>query len=196
VMMPGIEPESMRYASLTFLHGQVLLAQRKFAPAWAQLEPTAALLQRLVGEGHDVTVNANLLAAMALAGLGRFDEAEQRLGAAARHAAEPAVAAITRVRLANAQARLDRLRGRHEAAIPRLQALLREPAEPAELVRRLRRERARGRIELGLNLLALRQREPAAAAFETALADLSQLEVERTPWRADAESGLARARTP
>jgi Tfp pilus assembly protein PilF len=76
--------------------------------------------------------------------------------------------------------------------VRRLQPVLAD-ANPAP---RLQRERARARVELGLDQLALGRRGDAMASFETALSELARLETEPTPTRAEALGGLARARTP
>ena len=203
------QAESFSHAGTLASLGAVLLAQRRADEALALLAPAADTLARVLGPGHDAALLVRTQQALALALLGRLDEAGQLLASNDALFAGAAVASATRAKASIVHAMLARLRGEPAAAIERLRPLLADAGAGADAdagadinntdtnagaAPKLQRERMRARIEAGQAHLALARSADAAAAFEAALRDIERLEIAPTPARADALAGLARAR--
>jgi tetratricopeptide (TPR) repeat protein len=162
-----------------------LLALRRPQAALADLTPAVESLERSVGRTHRLALTARLMRMVALAHVGRTEEALAEVTAlgAMPEAQHPGLAYDT---LAGT---VYRLAGRPlEAFEAQQRALHRIPDDPVE-----RWHLMQILIERGLTELELELPEQAQASMEEALA-LSETELRRdTPMRADAWLGLGRA---
>jgi tetratricopeptide (TPR) repeat protein len=185
VRAASMERDSRGWGNTHLSRGMTLLALRRPDAALADLTPAVQSLERSVGPTHRFTLTARMMRMVALAYLGRSEEAlaEAATLGAMPEAQHPSLSYDT---LAGT---VYRLAGRPlEAFEAQQRALHRIPDDPVE-----RWHLMRILIERGLTQLELEVPEQAQASMEEALA-LSETELRRdTPMRAEAWLGLGRA---
>ena len=185
VRAASMERDSRGWGNTHLSRGMTLLALRRPDAALADLTPAVESLERSVGRTHRFTLTARLMRMVALAHVGRTQEAlaEATALGAMPEAQHPSLSYDT---LAGT---VYRLAGRPlEALEAQQRALHRIPDDPVE-----RWHLMRILIERGLTDLELELPEQAQASMEEALA-LSETELRRdTPMRADAWLGMGRA---
>ena len=185
VRAASMERDSRGWGNTHLSRGMTLLALRRPDAALADLTPAVKSLERSVGPTHRFTLTARMMRMVALAYLGRSEEAlaEAATLGAMPEAQHPSLSYDT---LAGT---VYRLAGRPlEAFEAQQRALHRIPGDPVE-----RWHLMQILIERGLTDLDLELPEQAQASMEEALA-LSETELRRdTPMRADAWLGLGRA---
>jgi serine/threonine-protein kinase len=180
--------ESFRYASVLHLRGAALLAARKEVEALPDLMRAARTLRHALERPHARTAEFEADQALALARLGRHDEAQRVIEAILSPGPRPDDPLAARLRYVLGVSR--RLQGDYTEAL-RLQqqslASIRDEMPSAV-------ERMNALKEVGLNLQELDRPAEAATFLESALA-LSRRSQSRTnPDRADVLVGLGRAR--
>lgn len=186
----AMPPDALPLATTRATWGAALLAAGRTADALAELDTARQALERGAPAASDAAVMAAVNAALALARLGRGDEAGARLVALATRLDGPAVQRATRERARLARAAAERARGLPREALATLQPLLDGAGGPP----RVQRERMRAWLEAGQVRLALGQRDAAASAFETALSESRRLEGAVSATRVQAQSGWQVAR--
>ncbi len=181
--------DSMSYA-LT-LHSRALahLARQQGAAARDHAQRAFALVEKLVGAGHEAAVAVRTTVALAHAIEGRLEEAAQQIEQVAPHSAKLAPEHPYRARVARAGGTIARLRGERAAAMQHLQPLI----DSTEKAPKWQRERMHAWAQVGWVQLEQGAADKAMASFERAIKEFERLETKVTPARADALLGLGRA---
>jgi serine/threonine-protein kinase len=185
ILGPTVQPDSVAYAGLLEARAAALLGVNQPEPALAAVERAREIVVAKLGATHEQAHVLQVYRARALMLLGRLDEAADMLRATIaqyRATGYSTVAAPTYLLGVVA-----RLQGDTAAALK-----LQESAYRA--VRKgptARRWGSRVLVEIGLNQLALNQREPARAALTEALTILQEKFRMQTPLIASAHLGLA-----
>ena len=188
VRAASMERDSRGWGNTHLSRGMTLLAMRRPRPRAGRSLPAVESLERAVGATHRFTLTARLMRMVALAQVGRTDQA---LAEAAALAAMPEAQHPSLFYDAHAGT-VYRLAGRPVQAFEAQQrALHRIPDDPVRRWNLMRVLVERGLTELELGLVAESQ-----GSLDEALA-LSATEQRReTPMRADAWLGLGRALSP
>jgi serine/threonine-protein kinase len=186
-----LAPGSANWSAAVVNHATALLAARRGAEALAALDTALPKLEASLGPGHASTVAARVKRALALTFAGRAAEGAALAAAqvAAARAAGPGQEALVARALYVEGVALRLGRRPAEALARQREALAAAGDGPRGAV-----ERFTARAEEGLALVALGQTEEGEAALDAALAEMAVRWPGPTPERADALTGLGRAR--
>lgn len=190
IITAQVQPESLAYAGTLSARAQARLARRDAAAALNEFNIAVPILERVLGAARDATLLARTGRALALAYLGRFDDAQEEVNAVARAVKGKGVIEPLGARVAQVRGTIARLRGDLAAALQWQQPV----AELKDAGPKQQRERMRALAEIGLIGLDQGDAASAAAILEQALKEFERLESRITPARADALVGLGRAR--
>lgn len=181
------KPDSYIYARQVYTHGVALLEARKINEALLSLDNALHTFQRVLGPSNEVTSDAQISRALALAYAGKTGDALREL--------EPIVTRLREsndelsLRLLHVRGVVARLAGSYEEAL-RLQKACVSAAKESP---KAGLYSMRALTETGLNQLELGDYNDAATSFKQALTLFSKLQKRMTPAQADALTGLARA---
>jgi serine/threonine-protein kinase len=179
------EPESYYYAGTRLTRGVTLLAARRAEAARRDLADAGAVLSRIYGPSNWETLSAQLNEAVALAYLGRFAEADERLRPV--YDGSPDIAHPMWAR--HIVGIVKRLQGDFAAALESQEAAFALiPDDP-----KADWNRERVWIEIGLDQVGLRRYAAALESFDRARSFYPSRPAEMHPDRADALVGAARA---
>ncbi len=190
IITAQVQPESLAYAGTLSARAQARLARRDAAAALNEFNIAVPILERVIGAEHDATLLARTGRALALAYLGRFDDSQEEINAAANAVEGKGVIEHLGARVAQVRGTIARFRGDLAAALQWQQPV----AELKDVGPKQQRERMRALAEIGLIRLDQGDAASATAILEQALKEFERLESRITPARADALVGLGRAR--
>jgi serine/threonine-protein kinase len=187
IIAEDARPESFRYAAALHARGAALLAARRADEALPDLTRAVEIARQALTPLHDVTRTFAAEQALALAWLGRHEEAEHLVVEILPR--DPHSSSRSTARLWHVLGVVKRLRGEYAEAL-RLQQQAREsmPDGASAL------ERMNILKEIGLNLQELARPAEASTWLEQALALSRRAQTRPTPDRADTLVGLGRAR--
>jgi tetratricopeptide (TPR) repeat protein len=179
-------PDSYNHAGALYSRGAALVAARRGTEALAPLSSALETFKTVLGPAHAQTSKTHVNRALALAYMGKLEEARQQI--------DPIVSAQRASRDASLNATLYaegfllRLAGNYSVA-ERLQmeSMVLSQANPKAKV-----DAAKAATEVGLNHVELGQLDEAAQFLEKALALFKETQPQVTPPRADALVGLGR----
>ena len=181
-------PESYRYAAVLQSRGAALLGARRTAEALPDLTRAVETVRRELAPEHDVTRAFAADQALALARLGRYDEAEQVIQEAAPR--NPQTKDRLTARLHYVLGVVKRLRGEYTDAL----GLQRQSLASMQDRTTFELTRMNVLTEMGLNLQELARPVEASAFLEQALSFSRHAQTRPNPDRADVLVGLGRAR--
>lgn len=190
IITAQVQPESLAYAGTLSARAQARLARRDAAAALNEFNMAVPILERVIGAEHDATLLARTGRALALAYLGRFDDSQEEINAAAKAVEGKGVIEPLGARVAQVRGTIARFRGDLAAALQWQQPV----AELKDAGPKQQRERMRALAEIGLIRLDQGDTASAAAILEQSLKEFERLESRITPARANALVGLGRAR--
>ena len=176
------DPKAVHAYAVRSTYGGALLEARKPSLALAELDAALPQIEARAGPAHAWTQSAHEQHALALAWLGRLDEAEKEVAGLPRPKQRP------HWRTLRAASIVERLRGDAPAGEVDAREALAEP-DPASV----EVQRMSVLPELGLALEEQGRHAEAAAALGEALSLAQRLQTTFSPLQAEASVGLARA---
>jgi serine/threonine protein kinase/TolA-binding protein len=190
IISAKVETESMTFAGTLSARAQARLARRDAGAALEEFNRAIPILERMLGAERESTLLARTGRALALAYLGRLDEAQLEIAAVSKIVAPKDALEPLGARVAQVRGTIARMRGNLPAAL--------QAQSPIAALKdggpKLQRERMRALAEIGLINLEMNNAATGAATLELALAEFKRLESSITPSRADALIGLGRTR--
>jgi eukaryotic-like serine/threonine-protein kinase len=186
ILQKHVQPESFAIAQSLSNRGVIRLAARDAAGALADLSAAREKFTRLYGPSAWDTLIARINAALALAYLGRDEDARREL----RPVVEKSPDILNRMWALYVVGTVDRLGGRHEAALAAHQESLAliQDAPGADW------NRVRALGEIGIDQVELGRLDEAAPMLERSLELYEKLETRMHPARADVLTALGRVR--
>jgi serine/threonine-protein kinase len=179
------QPESYTYAEVLTTRGVTWLAARRGREALADLSSATDTLRKVLGASHWATLTAQFNGAIALAYLGRIDDARKAL--ALVRDKSPDVQNVMWAQ--HVLGSVERMAGDYAAALRAQQASLGLIKEGP----RAGWDRVRALGEAGLDQVEIGAYEDAIATLEKARELFTQLQTQMHPARADVLIGLGRA---
>ena len=189
IISAQVEPESVTFAGTLSTRALARLARRDAGAALEEFNRAIPILERVLGAQREATLLARAGRALALAYLGRLDDAQLEIAAVSKIVAPRDALQPLGARVAQVRGTIARLRGDLPAALQAQTPL----AALKDVGPKLQRERMRALVEIGLVRLQLNDAAAATATLEQALREFDRLESRVTPARADALLGLGRA---